>query len=756
MTVDARRLVVAGGQPVVASTTATDPAGGFALDLEAGDYLIEASDASHAATVARVGLANGAPASLTLTTVPGGSVRGRVVDIRGAPLAGASVTVQGEIPAGTIAAGWHPAAARSAGDGEFTLRGLRPGPLRLTAHLAGFRDAEPVTLFLPLGGRREDVVLALDRGLELAGTVRDRSPSARPLAGVTVEAVDVLTGTSLMAAGPSGADGRFALAGLAPGAVLLDVPRPQALPLWTEARAALPRDAAGPFVVAVDPAFTVEGTPGPGRIVTLEHLADPSRDPGSSTVGGAAVAADAAGHAAFRGVPAGKFALHARGLDGTCAEGSVEVTDHDVRDVAFEPSVGGSITGVVRDGGGQPMAGARVEIASAALSAAGWRNFKQGSLAKALAEAIRTAASQHLETRQETTAADGSFRATCLAPGDYELTAYLGDRPLDWKDPAQMGGPYTPMTVSIASPGARADLTLDVQACAGTVMGKLLDRSGSPKPGAWVAAFAPSGSPTSPADAAMTGPSGSYRLNHLCPGRYQLVARALDDGTVAVSSSPLDLTARGMEDVPLQLDQPASVQGTVKGAGGALIKSFSLLVSGPELWAHHVTNADGAFSEPWLAPGTYDVIVEAPEGYQIDTVAVQPGEKGQIPFEIVPWSSVIGTVTDERGAPVAGLQVQVLFEPAGGEDKRREAWPTSERFRATRTDASGRFAFERVIARRGRLTFGASGAERFVISVANRALPAQPYPRIGVNATPAQGATLDLGAVVVARGGTSK
>src|SRR5207237_317149 len=148
------------GLAAISSITKSDATGGFGLELEPGNYLIEARDANNAPGAAIVGVVGGDTVSATLTMVPGGSVGGRVVDRKGTPVAGAFVTVQGEIPVGsTVPRVQEPATIQVSENGVFTLRPLRPGPLRLTARLAGFRDSVSAVVFLPLAGRIDNVML---------------------------------------------------------------------------------------------------------------------------------------------------------------------------------------------------------------------------------------------------------------------------------------------------------------------------------------------------------------------------------------------------------------------------------------------------------------------------------------------------------------------------------------------------------------------------------------------------------------------
>jgi len=743
--------VLAGAVGTTTDATArSDAEGTFALALPPGRYLVESQDSNQAPVAAIVSTGSSAKISLTLATVPGGQLAGRVRDVDGGPVAGAVVTVEGELPIGTIVRDWRPVSARTSDTGDFKLGPLRPGVLRITAHHAGFRNSDPAFVYLPLAGRSDGVMLTLDRGFELSGTVVDRSRRSRPLGGVIVEAIDQLTGSVVVAAGPSAADGHFTIGGLHAGTVVLDVRQEGALPAWTGTRVTLPGRNVNGIVVAASPTFIVEGTVAgaPGRI-TIERLPNASESTASSTVGRSAVETDTSGHFAFRSVSPGRFTLHARSADGTCFDAPIEVTDHDVRDVTFHAVNRGSIIGLVRDANGNGVAHARVGIASAVLSAGGWRSLATGRLEQAVRESIGLA-SHHLQTRQEMTASDGSFEASCLESGPFEMIAALGDAPLTWKDPARQGGPNTPMTVELEASAKTKQVELDVQSCEAAVMGKLVDKSGAPKAGAFVAAFADNrSSGARSAGSAITNAAGKYRIGQLCQGRYRLIAHALDGEWVAISTL-VEVKAGETEEVPLQLGDPAAVRGAPK-AGNSPVKSFGLLLEGSTDRARRFGSPDGEFVEPLLIPGTYAAIVEADEGYGVRSLELRPGETDLGAWQLVPWSAIVGRVTNEIGQPVPDLPVQIWFD-WGSTSEIPDRWPGPGRFRTVRTDAAGHFSVDRVPARQVRLTVGDPGREHLVVRVSGATgekAAAERFPRLGVHVTPKRGENLDMGTVVV-------
>ena len=282
-------------------------------------------------------------------------------------------------------------------------------------------------------------------------------------------------------------------------------------------------------------------------------------------------------------------------------------------------------------------------------------------------------------------------------------------------------------------------------------MGNVADSKRGPANSAWVEAFrTPGSTEETPAGSAVTDATGDYRLQGLCPGSYRLVARALEDDRVAVASSVKLLPGR-TERVRLSLDRGASMRATVK-FGGTPVGSFGVLVTGPEMRTRYVEALDGAFRETSLLPGGYSTTVEASQGYGASRTDLSPGEAREVSVDLTPWSVVAGKVIDERGAAIPDLPVQIAFSVGDGPSKAEMGWPRAERFRATKTDGTGRFTIDRTIAREGRLTFGPPGSEEIVLSVSGivtSSAPAQTFPSVGITIVPKPGQTLDAGTVII-------
>lgn len=128
-----------------------------------------------------------------LAVPSGGTIRGRLVDAQGAPVAAVRVAIAGALnrtrlafaprDAGAEATPWHPPVQRTDADGVFVFEGLPPGKHRVLTdgrdHLATSQDAE-----LGAGETLDVGALLVKRGRVATGRVLD--DAQQPIAGATV------------------------------------------------------------------------------------------------------------------------------------------------------------------------------------------------------------------------------------------------------------------------------------------------------------------------------------------------------------------------------------------------------------------------------------------------------------------------------------------------------------------------------------------------------------------------------------------
>lgn len=208
------------------------------LGLPPGRYRVKADEPRHVPYERDdLRVEAGATTTVDLPLTLGATLSGRVVDEHGAPVAGAS---------GRLARGGRSraeripfrrdaedAAFRTGPDGTFKAERLAPGGDQqlVVAHPEFERCVLP-GLTLPAGGAKTGLTVVLRRGLELTGVVVDAE--GRPVTGAEIEvrpSASERTGRGggfLIELGgrrnadasqaSSGADGRFRVAGLSPGA----------------------------------------------------------------------------------------------------------------------------------------------------------------------------------------------------------------------------------------------------------------------------------------------------------------------------------------------------------------------------------------------------------------------------------------------------------------------------------------------------------------------------------------------------------
>lgn len=311
----------------------TDAKGAFRLEgLPPGRLVVAATHPDHARAVSEpLAVEAGRTASVELVLSRGQTVRGRVLDEDGGPLAGAEVRLDGRVLAVTDKRG------------EFVLEHLKL-PLRLEAHARGH---------LPAG--REvagagEIELRLERaagGLE--GVVVD--DRGLPIAGARVEAAGQTAATDRA--------GRFRIEGLGAGGHRVEVtargfaPRVfDAVPLGEEARLELApgaglsgevRDArTGAVPAGLELQLALEAA---GRTLKLAHARGRFEEVGL-----------APGRASLR-VTAPGYVAAVQPLELPAADRPGEVT---VRDLRVDLERGGVVRGRVVDDFGQPARGAKV------------------------------------------------------------------------------------------------------------------------------------------------------------------------------------------------------------------------------------------------------------------------------------------------------------------------------------------------------------------------------------------------------------
>jgi large repetitive protein len=365
--------------------------------------------------------------------------------------------------------------------------------------------------------------------------------------------------------------------------------------------------------------------------------------------GDSIAASDEDGRFVLRAVAAGRpldvVATHADLAPGrveriVAAAGS-EARVPDVRLVS-----GSTITGVVTDSLGGPIAGASVRVRDDDVPAS----------------------TQPIFERAVETAADGSYRAAHLLAGRYAIVA---------STPGFASASRSDVIVS-RSDGetvSGADLKLP---SGWSISGRVVDSKSKPIAGARViadaqegidAAGAPGESPS-----AASGPDGSFTISGLPSTTYRLSAIAR--GYVQMR---FDVVEAGRTDARIVLCEGASIAGVAKRAdadapvAGAHVVARS--TSGDTIPYEAVADANGEFAIVGLPAGPY-VVTAVAEDFapaSSDTVFVRDGTRATgIVLRLPAGSRISGVVLDAADrSPIAGALVRLESDAdgAGVEDE---------------------------------------------------------------------------------------
>lgn len=591
----------------------------------------------------------------------------RVLDRRGRPVAGASAEFRRRqaAPLGDLdLEGVRPRRAADASgvsgeDGTVTLEAMPPGngflEIRAEGHAShhdwiDVRDGERYGV--------DEVVLG--RGFGFHGRLVDEDGAAVP--DVVLVARDRMAPHSPAHRGSTGADGRFSISGMTPGTYDVQAQTPRGL-LVGLARMQVP--GARCVDLVLDRSACLEGTvldagtgrPVPGVPLLLEWM-----DPGFVR-GFMAAASDGEGRYRIEGIP--PLALRdlrcpAGGTMLNAAPSSYGRSIHPAprritrRDLLWTP--GPVLRGRAVDSSGAPVP--RV-LVSAVVN---------GSLGHKTSGATRTAA-------------DGTYRLPlpCRGNGFVEVSAprhHAVDYPSDIWSYAQHEPRAGAYAFRATSDG---EFTVDLRLRrGGTVEGTVIGPSTTPSAGAVVAVREVGGGRAGGGRTAPSGADGSFRVRDVIPGEGNLFgwaplpdARQAWSGYVTLPKEE-DAVVRG---VAVTVEAPNVLQGRVIADGPAGLEEGELrvvstgVVRRRDQWTPPpfgegsvvAVAADGKFRTA-VTHGDY-TLVWAERGCWVEPGPAESVKSGylrsDLKVRVPPLSSLEGLVVDERGAPMAAVEVRV-------------------------------------------------------------------------------------------------
>ena len=582
---------------------------------------------------------------------PKGALRleGQVIDEREQGVGGARVAIDAN----------PPIVVTTEGDGSFVFEGLIARDYRLEA-TDGEGYAGPARL--RLGPDTEPVTLRLRPGGVVTVAVTEAGTDA-PVAGADVELRSTLLYTAktgadglatLRGVGPTWAPLAARAPGFAPAAIMISTSGDPAAP--DREAIALSRGAAVSGRVLDEAGAPIEGA----RVVATPAsepfpVIDPRRD---------AVATRADGGFNLPVVAAGSYRLTAThpSYGPTTTEPFLVDGKHPRDGLEVRLGAGGTVTGVVRDGAGKPVAAADVRVV--ATGHIWWR-----------------------PRRQAFTDARGRFTIAGLPRRAAEVVAW---------HPAGASA-IVPVDLA-AQPKHTVELTLDVT---GAIEGVVVDKAGEPIGDAQVVADPVySGGVEDRAawsvrgvQELVTDAGGRFRFTGLPDGAYRLRAGRPDasEATLWLGAS---VEARpGDPPVTITLPEAGAITGKVVLAGGGAPRAFTAEVGGttPLPFA----GEDGAFTI--TAPGGTHTLTIAGAGFvtrRVRGVEVADGETTDLgTITVEAGRAVSGRVLGPDGAPVPGARVAAgpLLTGGGAELYIEDESPGA---RSAETDEAGRFTID--------------------------------------------------------------
>jgi protocatechuate 3,4-dioxygenase beta subunit len=321
---------------------------------------------------------------------------------------------------------------------------------------------------------------------------------------------------------------------------------------------------------------------------------------------------------------------------------------------------GAVLAGVVKDGNGQPIAGADVAL-SQDLTFRGGRGGARAFLS--------VAGGPGGDRKAGTTGADGRFAVRGVGPGEYAVTVSRSGFATERVEPVKVVKGQTPAAIEVTlSPGA-------------FIAGRVVHKSGSGAEGFTAYASLPGGLRFGGRTASdqPTGPDGAYFIEGLKVGQsydLQLVGPTGVVGErrgIVAPASGIDITAAGtgritghardaQSGLPLADFQVAFEPDRTGGAGFLrIVRSASRGQGGGVGQPVNVHSEEGAFTLDDVPAGTWSVAVTA-DGYQPahtgGVVVEEGGVADGVEVKVTKGVVVKGHVTDaSSGAPVANATV---------------------------------------------------------------------------------------------------
>jgi protocatechuate 3,4-dioxygenase beta subunit len=586
----------------------SNASGEFAISkLRAGQYRLEARKGDAVSPTVEVEL-SATTAPVVLMLIPGATLTVRVVSLQtDRPIAGALVRVApGNAELGPVDAHRE---ARTDAQGIAKITGLHPVSNHgVYAEATGYAGASVNVL---AGGNPDREAWTTLVRLKPGGVVSGRVIDARgqPVAGAMLrwytgeaardadQASQLFSsqqGVIRLGAARSGADGRFRLSAET-GAGLLEAVHPSHRTGF--ARGVVPAGGELALDVTVPDGaqlagvvLDAQGNPAPGAEVIVTKRGTPHQQMFMDAYRFRATA-DRNGEFAFVGIAREELSLVA-----WSQQGSSELVDVDMRSgaeqtgIVLELTRSGTITGVVAESDGTPVAYAQVSFFVENQTVTPPQGVKADAYHNAL---LANPRSQGVVVAGD----DGRFVIAGLVDGDYQLEAR---RPTA----TSVAPVFSAAHLGKVRPGKAVTLTLPAL---GSISGRVVADDGGPVSGAMIAAALWQGAATSYPPGKLVGADGRFKLAAVPAGRYGVKV----SGTNLVdarSSDGFDVAGGKDTDVgTIRVTRGVARSGKVVDQTGAPVVAAQVVIQFGSDSGHafdDVTDERGMFDVPPLPAGT--------------------------------------------------------------------------------------------------------------------------------------------------------
>ena len=594
---------------VVVGFADTDGSGNYTIsDLAPGNYAIAASAEGYQSKIVGASVTGGSTTTVEFALeIPPGTIEGTVTDATtGTPIPGASITVfQGVTLIASVL---------TDSNGQYSISEFAPGDylVRANANL----HQQQVKAGTVAANATTSINFALNQNPgAISGQVTD-AVTTDPIAGATI---NVYSGQLLVATALTDPNGNYQIPNLSPDNYIV-----------TASKAAYQTQAEGATVTAgattivnfalIAPPGAISGTV--TDAVTTNPIVGARVSVFSGQVFIASALTDANGNYTIPDLAPGQYTVIASAganyqaaSQGATVVGGMTTTV----DFALQPNPG-TIAGTVTEAStGNPIPGASINV------------FQGATL---IASAL--------------TDINGQYSISEFAPGDYLVSANAN---------------LHQQQVKAGTVAANATTTINfaLNQNPGAISGQVTDAvTTDPIAGATINVY----SGQLLVATALTDPNGNYQIPNLSPDNYIVTASKAAYQTQAEGAT---VTAGATTIVNFALiAPPGAISGTVTDAvtTNPIVGARVSVFSGQVFIASALTDANGSYTIPDLAPGQYTVIASAGANYQAASqgATVVGAMTTTVDFALQPnLGAIAGTVTNEAsGVPIPGASILVL------------------------------------------------------------------------------------------------